>query len=413
MSLEVRTATESEYADWTHAVTTGFLRAAPKPPEVVAARLAATDLSRTLGAVEDGRWVATFRSFPQELTVPGGAVVAADAISAVTVTPTHRRRGLLNRMMARDLAAAKERGDTVATLIAAEYPIYGRYGFGSAAPGAERVVDVPRAGLDPRWSGPDDGGRVDLVDVAEVRRLGPEFHDRWRLLQPGAIDRSARWWRVNTGEEPDDEPFRHRFYAVYRAGTGEVQGLAAYEVDDDWGGSKQPLNTATVRQLHGMNATAERALWLYLCSIDWVMRVRTGRRALDDLLPDFLPDARAARLESVADFLWVRLLDTARALEARTYGASDALVLDVVDAGGFAGGRFRVEGGPDGATCTATTSSPDLTIQARDLASLYLGAGTPARLAALGRLAEHTAGATVRAEAFFHTPRSPWCQDIF
>ena len=35
-------------------------------------------------------------------------------------------------MMSQDLAAAKERGDVVATLIAAEYPIYGRYGFGPA-----------------------------------------------------------------------------------------------------------------------------------------------------------------------------------------------------------------------------------------------------------------------------------------
>lgn len=52
-------------------------------------------------------------------------------------------------MMERDLAAAKERGDVVATLIAAEYRIYGRYGFGPATSATQWEIDVTRAGLDP------------------------------------------------------------------------------------------------------------------------------------------------------------------------------------------------------------------------------------------------------------------------
>ena len=141
-----------------------------------------------------GRCVATFRSFAQELTVVGGATVPSDAVTNVTVSPTHRRRGLLSRMMATDLAAAKDRGDVVATLIAAEYPIYGRYGFGPAAWTTEWEIDVPRAGLDPRWSGPsaaDGGGRIDLVDGAEVRKLGPDLHERLRA-------RSTAWSAATT-----------------------------------------------------------------------------------------------------------------------------------------------------------------------------------------------------------------------
>ena len=37
----------------------------------------------------------TFRSWATELTVPGGAALPASAIAAVTVRPTHRRRGIL------------------------------------------------------------------------------------------------------------------------------------------------------------------------------------------------------------------------------------------------------------------------------------------------------------------------------
>ena len=53
------------------------------------------------------------------------------------MAPTHRRQGLLRRMLEPDLAASKERGEPVGMLIAAEFPIYGRFGYGSAADHAE------------------------------------------------------------------------------------------------------------------------------------------------------------------------------------------------------------------------------------------------------------------------------------
>lgn len=142
-TLDARPITESELHDWLRALNTGFLRAPTPSDEEVAGRLPYLDLARTQGVFDEGRCVATFRSFAQELTVVGGATVPTDAVTNVTVSPTHRRRGLLSRMMATDLAAAKERGDVAATLIAAEYPIYGRYGFGPATWTTEWEVDVP------------------------------------------------------------------------------------------------------------------------------------------------------------------------------------------------------------------------------------------------------------------------------
>ncbi|MFD8615427.1 hypothetical protein ACFV09_42205, partial [Streptomyces sp. NPDC059631] len=55
--------------------------------------------------------------------------------------------------------------------------------------------------------------------------------------------------------------------------------LVSYTADDDWGDSNQPHNTAEVRWLLAVTPAAERALWGYLCSIDWITRVKTGRRA--------------------------------------------------------------------------------------------------------------------------------------
>ncbi|MEW2077528.1 GNAT family N-acetyltransferase [Streptomyces sp. NPDC012403] len=412
--IDVRPITESEFADWQRALNTGFLREPTLSEEILDARRAQFTPGRSVGAFDGGRCVATFRSFAQELTVVGGATVPADAVTNVTVTATHRRRGLLTRMMARDLAAAKERGDVVATLIAAEYPIYGRYGFGPATTAAEWTVDVPRAGLDPRRPGPEDGGRVDLVDAEDVRKLGPELHERLRRAQPGAVDRDELWWKVTTGAVRFHPTFHEPYYAVYRSAGGEVEGMAAYTADDNWGDAKQPLNTARVKWLTAVTPAAERALWLYLCSIDWVVRVRSGWRAPDDLLPHFLPDPRAAALTTQADWMWVRMLDVVRALEARTYGAAGSLVLEVVDRAGLAGGRYRLEASADGSgVCAPTTGSADLTLDVAELSVLWLGDESAVRLAALGRVREERAGAAREADALLRTSRRPWCPDVF
>ncbi|WP_330175054.1 GNAT family N-acetyltransferase [Streptomyces sp. NBC_01498] len=417
MALDVRAISDSDLPDWLRALNTGFLRPPSAGEDEIANRRVQVAGHRVLGAFDEGRCVATYRSFPQELTAVGGAPLPANAISNVTVSPTHRRRGLLSRMIRADLAEAKERGDIVSTLIAAEYPIYGRYGFGPATWLTDWAIDVPRAGLDPRRSGqPDDadGGRVDLVDAGDVRKLGPDLHDRMRARRHGVITRDERWWQLLTGVvSVPAAPWTEPFHVVYRSASGEVEGLMTYRADDRWGDGKQPLNTVTVVDAIAVTTAAERALWRYVCSIDWITTVRTGYRAPDDLLPHYLPDPRAARVVTHADFLWVRILDTVRALESRTYANSGTLVLDVRDPASLAAGRYRLDTDASGSSCAPTTETPDLTLDVRELGALYLGDESAVRLSALGSLTENTAGAASRADALFRTSRRPWCPETF
>ncbi|MFV2121701.1 GNAT family N-acetyltransferase [Streptomyces sp. Act-28] len=344
--LVLRTLTEEDHSDWLRALHTGFLRPPTPSPEEIAVRLPYQDFPRMRGVFDAGRCVATFRSFAQEVTAVGGAPVAASAVTNVTVSPTHRRRGLLGRMMEAELAESKERGDVLATLIAAEYPIYGRFGFGPATWLTEWKVDLRRAALDPRWSGPEDGGRVDLVDGETVRKLGPEVYDRVRAVRHGMVSRTVRDWERRTGGNPDPrDSWTEPFHAVYRSASGEPEGYVTYAADEAWDEGRQPLNTLTVRNLIAATPAAERALWRYVCAIDWVVFVRSGNRAPDDLLPLLLPDPRAARVVTHADMMWVRVLDVVRALEARAYGAAGSLVLDVRDAAGPAGGSGGGAGG--------------------------------------------------------------------
>ncbi|MFJ5176057.1 GNAT family N-acetyltransferase [Streptomyces griseoviridis] len=411
--IDVRPITEAEFPEWLRAVRAGFQREPVVPAEELEGRRSWFEPGRFLGAFDGGRCVATFRSFDQEVTAVGGRPVAADAVTGVTVTATHRRRGLLTRMMSQDLAAAKERGDAVATLIAAEYPIYGRFGFGPATGGTRWDIDVTRAGFDPRTPVAADGGRIDLVEPEDVRKTGPELHERVRRATAGAVSRTDLWWQTATGAVRLDAKWTTPFFAAYRAPDGTVDGLVAYEVDDVWSDTKQPLETAKVRWLLAATPQAERALWHYLCSIDWVTRVKSDHRAPDDLLPLLLPDPRAAVVATQADWLWVRILDVVQAMEARTYGREGGLVLDVVDPAGLTGGRYQLTVSPAGATCVPTTRSAELSLGIVELAMLWLGDESAVRLAALGRVTEEQAGAARAADALLRPSRRPWCPDMF
>src|SRR5579875_2852712 len=70
---------------------------------------------RTWGVRDRGRWVATLATEPRNVTVPGrdgGTVdLEADALTGVTVAATHRRRGLLRRMIGQSLQQAKDAGE--------------------------------------------------------------------------------------------------------------------------------------------------------------------------------------------------------------------------------------------------------------------------------------------------------------
>ncbi|NYI06944.1 GNAT family N-acetyltransferase [Allostreptomyces psammosilenae] len=411
--VAVRYITEDEFPRWKAAVQVGFLR----PPADAADRMRHVPYSpgRLLGAFDGDRCVGTARGFPSAITVPGGAVLPADAIANVAVLPTHRRRGLLTRMMRRELAGAAERGEPVAILVAAEAGVYGRFGFGPATRLSGYRIAVPRAG-GIRLPEAARRGRVELVDTETAARVGPGVHDAFRRRQPGAVPRPPAWWRTDTGVLR--HPLRHTpepFRAVYRDAGGTPTGLLTYRVEEAWEGGL-PASRLVVLDLVTADWTASAALWHHCLSVDWVTTVVADNVAPDDPLPLLLGDPRAARATEVdCDFLWLRILDVPAALTARRYPVPGRVVIEVEDRSGHAAGRFALESPPDGAArCDrADGERADLRLDVSVLGSLYLGGETLARLEAAGLVEELRPGALGRADPLLRTPLRPWCPDGF
>ncbi|MYV96990.1 GNAT family N-acetyltransferase [Streptomyces sp. SID3343] len=414
--MEIRTIREDDIVAWTDAMSIGFHKVPDPDKENQEKRIEhwreRAEFGRSRGAFDGDRCVGTFRSFATGLTVPGGAIVPVSAITNVTVSPTHRRRGLLTRMMRADLADAAARGEAAAILIAAEYRIYGRFGFGVAADFQKLRLDTLRTRFTPGVLA-EPGGVVELVSPLEMTRVGPAVHEEFRRLRPGVIGRSALWWDLYTGVRSAPKgPEPARFHAVYRDPSGRITGLIGYRSDDHWD-EMVPKVTLLVDQLIALTPQAEAALWQYCANVDYVNAVEAADRSPDELLTMLVDDPRAITSGSRRDFLWARILDVPAAFSARTYGAPGRIVLDVRDDLGHARGRFAIDNGPGAAACTPTEDAPDLSLDAAALGALYLGAGSPVRLATAGRLTEHTPGAAARAEAMLRTEREPWCPDWF
>jgi predicted acetyltransferase len=395
--MEVRTVRDEEFPAWAAAHERGF-HGQPHP-DLAGWRRPRVDLTRTIGAFDGSEVVGTARSFPAELTLPGGAIVPVAAVTNVTVRSTHRRQGLLTRMMELQLAEVPE---MLGILIASEAPIYGRFGYGPAVEHARLTVDarfVPLPGT----------GSVRLVSKEELRGIAPGVYDHMRASQHGAIARSTRRWDVDLDLDPKPslgpatpEPF----HAVHLDAHGDADGYLVYRIKEGWE-HRSARATLEVAELVGVNDLATVELWRYAASVDWVTTVVADDRPVVEALATSLVDPRWARQSNRADFVWVRLRDVAASLAARTYRVDDRLVLAVMD--GSSTTTVALEGGPGGASCAATTGAPDLTLTVADLGAAYLG-GTPLWPAAgLGRVEEHRAGAVAAFDRMFLTDRPPWC----
>ena len=159
----IDTASDADTEAFLRADARGFLDSDPTAEQVGADRSLLAE-RRNIGVFEAdvpvGAWpIATVNSWVTPLTVPDGEIDMW-AISSVTVSGTHRRRGVARALLEGELRAAAAAGVPIAGLTASEATIYGRYGFAPAIPVARIRIDTRRAG----WVGPDVAGRVEYVD---------------------------------------------------------------------------------------------------------------------------------------------------------------------------------------------------------------------------------------------------------
>jgi predicted acetyltransferase len=357
-------------------------------------RWVSLDLDRTRAGFDGEDLVATSRNYSLELSLPGGAVLPAAGVSAVTVRPTHRRRGLLRSIMDELLDEATTRGEAVAMLTASEGSIYERFGFGITT--RSMAIELDRR--DVEFVRPRPEGQLRLLDADEATKLEPDVFERVRRSYPGAVSRPDAWW----SDEQWDPRFGVRFDVAYEAG-GVVAGFACYGLRESFDPSSGAGSRLVVRDLVAGDPAALHGLWRYLCEVDLVRTISDPGAPLDLPLPWWLASNRAVRVRGVKDAVWTRLLDVPAALGARTYAGEGRLTLGVRDEsrpGGRADGTFTLDAGRDGAAVRAG-GRPDLECSVSAVSAAWLGGVRWTTLAAAGLVEERTDQALARADQLF------------
>ena len=197
---------------------------------------------------------------------------------------------------------------------------------------------------------------------------------------------NSAWFHVihlDANEEPDG-------YVAYR--VEEVETINGYD------------NVVWVDQLVGIRPSAEVELWRYVCSIDLANRVRAIVE-VDQPIRHLLTDPRAVQTTARRDHLWLRIVDFAAVLTARSYEWQGEIVIGSVDWEFTSNtGQFRIVVEDGKATVSRTEDKPVAVADISAWATLLLGGGDARHLLLAGRLQ----GDPMAVNRCFRTSSMPW-----
>ena len=241
----------------------------------------------------------------------------------------------------------------------------------------------------------------------------PPSSTRSARSRAGGFARSAAWWRGEFFYDPE----HHRrggsaaqLLVYERDGTNA--GYARYRLHPEWD-AQGPKSTLEVTEAIGVDPEATLSLWRYLLDVDLVATIRGRNLPVDHPLPLILAEPRRLGW-TVGDALWLRLVDLAAALEGRAWRGRDELVLEVAD--GFCdwnAGSWRLTVDDGAAKVSRSDATADLSLDASDLATAYLGGWSVGALCRAGRARELVAGAARRLDALLAVDAAPWCPWVF
>ncbi|WP_200215021.1 GNAT family N-acetyltransferase [Micromonospora coerulea] len=355
---------------------------------------------------DGGTAVAHAAAFTRELAVPGASVPAAH-VTMVSVAPTHRRRGLLTGLMRRQLREIRDAGrEPIAVLWASEGRIYPRFGYGLAA--QRLTVRCDTAGLRLPASA---AGTLRLDRPAARQAELAELYERVRAGRPGWSNRDEHWWRYVLADVKSLREGATERRVLLHEGPAGVDGYALFRTKDAWEPTG-PRGEVRVDEVVAADHDAYLALWRLLLTIDLTRRL-SAPIAVDEPLLWLVNEPRQLDAH-LSDTLWVRVVDVPAALAARQYATDLDVVIEVSDELLPENtGRWRLVGGPSGATCTASTGPAGLACDVRALGELYLGGTGLGTLAAAGRVRELVPGTVATAGPAFGWHRAPAAMEVF
>ena len=390
--LELRQITAAEFEEWVRVEARAYGNRLNVDPEVLRPNF---DLDRSIAMFDEGSIVGGAHSHLQEISIPGGASAIA-GVANIEVQPTHRRQGIMTRMMHHQLEDIYRRGEPLAGLFASESVIYGRFGYGVSSLREEWSIPRHYTGYAGRH---EYSGRFEFLNPAAIGDVLPDVFRRSTVGRPGVFQKAPHLWEREALAPEHREGGRGGIFYVAYYESERMDGYARYRTSGD---------TVIVQELMAVTPEAVAALWRFCFDTDLVTRAEAERRPVDDPLPWMLADSRRLQ-RGTRDGLWLRLVDVATALPMRQYAEEGKVVVEVQDnVCPWNARRFALEAAREGANCKATEAAPDMVMSVAALASTFLGTVTFTTLSRAGLVDEKKAGSLARADRIFAVQQQPW-----
>lgn len=402
--LSLRRATDDDWDDIIAADARAFAMRNPLPDdERNELRAKVSDSDVVIVRDTDGPLtplVGVSMFYRMTMTLPGGAYADAAGLSWVSVAATHRRRGILRRMITELTGQWIREGQTFAILTASEGTIYERFGFGPAC-----FAHSVQLGSEARMRAKQpDHAPVRFAAPAEVAAAVPDIHRRWSATRPGALTRTQAWWAPILADRHSERP----------PGTSALHyllhddGYASYRV-------VHPAEGEIYAEINEVVAVTEQAhtdLWRVLIALDLIPSVHASI-PVDDPLPRKLINLRSVEVTGLVDKMWLRILDIPTALRARRYSADLSVVVEVTDRFAHRGGTFALEVRDGAALAAPTEATATVRLDISVLSSIYLGGISAHEFAAAGRLWTDSAQTLEALNTAFGTTRAPFAGTFF
>jgi predicted acetyltransferase len=357
----------------------------------------------------DGEMVATMGTFPFTVRL-NGAPVKMGGVTAVGTLPSHRRRGLLRKIMHEGFRQMREREQYIAILWASMGAIYQRFGYGLMSTQVEYSFDPRYVALE---SGPEPTGSITMMSKEDAFPLIKQVYIQWATPRNLAIHRAVPLW--------EQGPLRPRkkgepvHIAVYRNADGEVTGYMTYATYEGEHSGPGPRQIMEVKDFVHLDIDAFRGLWNFVRGHDLVGTVKMHNLFDDDdPAPSLLLEPRMLN-RSTSDAIWGRIIDVEKALPQRPYGERGELTFAIRGDTmcEWNEGTWLME--TDGRTTDIrrTDRTPDITMPINSLARLVSGNATATHLSRAGRLDVHNDRALATADRVFATEYKPHCPNGF
>ena len=360
---------------------------------------------------EDGQIAGLCQLLPLRQWV-GGACLPVMGMATVSVSPTHRRRGLAGRLVTSGMRFARERGDVATALYPFRVSFYEKMGYGRA--GEAHQYRVPPQVI------PDAREREGVVlvqtdaDRGEVRGI----YERWAPTQTGQLQRTDAIWRRLLESEG-------RVAVLYRnqAGAAEGYAVARYRAD-------LPLEDRflEVEERVWLSSSARRGLYAWMSSLGDQWREIVYRAHPAERFGERIEEPRLPAGSEPGWNLWFpsavllqgpmfRLLDVAAfAARPRFGSATLTLRLEVEDeqipenAGTW---RLRLEDGrPEIARSAHEAADATLGVPIHVLSRIFAGSLKPSEAVGAGVATVDSPATLPALDAAFDLPR-PWTFDAF